>query len=141
MRRATWITLTIVTAAAAVGIALPALAAGAPSHHSAARAAQATPSVVLINEPVSSACLRQTFTVGVFYQQNSGGGSRAYRVAVYSPSGKRVLYQHGLAPTSHWAFWKVRAILPRTYQTVYSAHWKSTKLWTKYPVTTKSHSC
>jgi hypothetical protein len=144
MRRVIWIPLTIAAVAAALAVALPALAAR-PAHADAARhahqAAAATASVVLINEPVAKVCLGQTFTVGVWYQQNPGSGSRAYRVAVESPRGTTVLSKHGLAPTKQWAFWKVRATHAGTYRTTYSAHWKSASKWTDYRVTTRARAC
>jgi hypothetical protein len=143
MRRVIWIPLSIAAVAAALAVALPALAAR-PAHADAARRthhAVATASVVLINQPVARVCLGQTFTVGVWYQQNPGPGSRAYRVAVDSPHGTTVLAKHGLAPTKQWAFWKVKATQAGTYRTVYSAHWKSASKWTEYVATTKARAC
>lgn len=105
-------------------------------------AASAAPAgaMVLVNQPASSVCVGHTFKVGVWYQQYSGG-SRAYRVAVYGPAGKRLLYKHGRAAAAHWRFWKVRAARPGKYHTVYSGHWRHPRRWDHYKVTTKAHSC
>jgi hypothetical protein len=96
--------------------------------------------MVLVNQPASSVCVGHTFKVGVWYQHYSGG-SRAYRVAVYSPSGKRLLYKHGRASSAHWRYWKVRATRAGKYHTVYSGHWKHPKRWDHYKVTTKARHC
>lgn len=96
--------------------------------------------MVLVNQPASSVCVGHTFKVGVWYQQYSGG-SRAYRVAVYGPAGKRLLYKHGRAIAAHWRFWKVRAARPGKYHTVYSGHWRHPKRWDHYKVTTKASRC
>ncbi len=96
--------------------------------------------MVLVNQPASSVCVGHTFKVGVWYQQYSGG-SRAYRVAVYSPSGKRLLYKHGRASSAHWRYWKVRATRAGKYHTVYSGHWKYPRRWSHYKVTTKARHC
>jgi hypothetical protein len=112
----------------------------APFLVAAAPAAGAAPSVVLVNQPPPSVCVGRKFTVGVWYQQLSGG-SRAYRVAVYGPAGKRLLYKHGRASAAHWRFWKVRAARPGKYHTVYSGHWKHPKVWSHYKVTTKARRC
>jgi hypothetical protein len=105
-------------------------------------AASAAPAeaMVLVNQPASSVCVGHTFKVGVWYQQYSGG-SRAYRVAVYSPSGRRVLYKHGRASSAHWRYWKVRATRAGKYHTVYSGHWKHPKQWSRYRVTTRARRC
>ncbi len=105
-------------------------------------AASAAPAdaMVLVNQPASSVCVGHTFKVGVWYQQYSGG-SRAYRVAVYSPSGKRLLYKHGRASSARWRYWKVRATQLGKYHTIYSGHWKHPKRWDHYKVTTKARPC
>jgi hypothetical protein len=94
---------------------------------------------VLVNQPVSSVCVGKSFRVGVFYQRYSGG-SRAYRVAVYNPQGRRILYRHGRASTT-WKFWTIHPKLTGVYRTVYSGHWRSPKVWTKYRATTRSRHC
>ena len=105
-----------------------------------AGADRVAPAVVLVNQPASSVCVGRTFRVGVWYQRFSGG-SRAYRVAVYAPGGRRVLYRHGQAPSAHWKFWKVRASRAGKYRTVYSGHWKSPTAWTNYKATTRARRC
>ncbi len=98
------------------------------------------PDVVLINQPASSVCVRKTFTVGVWYQQFSGG-SRAYRVDVYNPRGARVLHKYGNAPSSAWKFWKVRAKLAGKYRTVYWTHPPGSHRWSPYRARTRAHRC
>jgi hypothetical protein len=127
-----------------VALLLAALAAGAaaPARASAADPAvtpAVAPAVVLVNQPASAVCVGKTFRVGVWYQRS--GGSRAYRVAVYSPRRKRVFYRHGRAPSAHWDFWRIPAKLAGAYHTVYSAHWKSRSAWTRYKVTTRARHC
>jgi hypothetical protein len=104
-----------------------------------ASAASARPAVVLVNQPRASACVGKTFKVGVWYQQS--GGSRAYRIAVYSPGGARIFYRHGRAPTANWKFWKIRANRAGKYRTVYSGHWRKPSVWTRYRVTTRARRC
>jgi hypothetical protein len=118
--------------------AAPLAAAAAPAD--AAVAEGAAPQIVLVNQPAASVCVGRRFTVGVWYQQISGG-SRAYRVAVYGPAGKRLLYKHGRASSAHWRFWKVRAVRPGKYRTVYSGHWKHPTVWSHYKVTTRARRC
>lgn len=98
------------------------------------------PDTVLINQPASRVCTGATFKVGVWYQKFSGG-SRAYRVAVYSPRGRRVLYRHGYAPAAHWTFWKVRARLAGTYHTIYWGHWAKSGGWSRYRAATRARRC
>lgn len=117
-------------------LAVPALAQAAP----AAAAGRVRPAMVLVNQPVARVCVGATFKVGVWYQQFSGG-SRAYRVAVYNPAGRRILYRHGRAPSAHWKFWKIRPKLAGKYHTVYSGHWHSASKWSKYRATTRAHRC
>jgi hypothetical protein len=104
-------------------------------------AARIAPDVVLVNQPVARVCTGHTFKVGVWYQQS--GGSRAYRVAVYGPHGKRIFYRHGRAPSGDWKFWRITAARTGTYRTVYSGHWNSARpsAWTKYRARTRSHRC
>lgn len=95
--------------------------------------------VVLVNQPARRVCLGKSFTVGVWFQQP--GGSRAYRLSVYSPRHKRVFFRRGHAPSSHWAFWQIPAKLAGTYHTGYSAHWRHPATWTIYRVPTQAHRC
>jgi hypothetical protein len=81
-------------------------------------AAPSALAVVLVNQHRSRVCVGKTFQVGVWYQEYSGG-SRAYRLDVYNPHGKRVLYKHGKARSSAWEFWNVRANMAGRYRTVY----------------------
>jgi hypothetical protein len=105
-----------------------------------ASAAPVRPLDMLVNQPASSVCIGKTFTVGVWYQQFSGG-SRSYRVDVYSPRGVRVLYKHGRAPSSNWTFWNVRAKLPGKYRTVYWTHPGTSPRWAPYRAKTMAHRC
>lgn len=116
------------------------LAPAAPVAASAATGHGAVPDVVLVNQPAGSVCVGRTFRVGVWYQQDSGG-SRAYRVAVYNPHGKRILYRHGRASSGRWKFWTIRPKLTGRYRTVYSGHWKNPAVWTRYRATTRSRRC
>jgi hypothetical protein len=102
-------------------------------------AAPTRPGVVLVNQPASSVCVGKTFRVGVWYQQS--GGSRAYRVDVYSPHGQRVLYKHGQAPSAQWRFWKVRARVAGKYRTVYWTHVGHSGAWSAYRATTRARHC
>lgn len=124
--------------AALTALAVPALTQAAPA--AAAATGRVRPATVLVNQPVSSVCVGKTFKVGVWYQQFSGG-SRAYRVAVYNPAGKRILYRHGRAPSARWRFWKVRPEMVGKYHTVYSGHWRSAAKWSRYRATTRAHRC
>jgi hypothetical protein len=134
MRRRRLTTLLIT----ALALAAAPLAAAAPA--GAATAAAAAPAMVLVNQPVGSVCVGHTFKVGVWYQKLSGG-SRAYRVAVYGPAGKRLLYKHGQASAASWRYWKVRATRPGKYRTVYSGHWRSAKKWNHFKVPTRARRC
>ena len=71
----------------------------------------------------SSVCVGKIFKVGVWYQQFSGD-SRRYRVAVYNPGWRRVLYKRGRAPSSHWRFWRVRTTRTGKYHTVYRTRYQ-----------------
>jgi hypothetical protein len=134
MRRKSWI-LPMIAAVAALLTPLAAAPASA-----AASAHQVKPAMVLVNQPFSTVCVGRSFRVGVWYQQLSGG-SRAYRVAVYNPRGRRILYKHGRAPSGQWKFWSIHPKLTGRYHTVYSGHWKQQSVWTKYRVTTRSRQC
>ena len=72
---------------------------------------------VLVNQPASSVCIGKTITVGVWYQQISGG-SRAYRVDVYGPTGRRIFARAGrlrrLAGSSGGCGWATLASTART---------------------------
>jgi hypothetical protein len=88
--------LGLVPGAAAATARAAVTSAGSPAN----AALVTTPDVVLINQPASRVCAGNRFTVGVWYQQFSGG-SRAYRVLVYNPSGTLIFYRSGLAsPTA-----------------------------------------
>jgi hypothetical protein len=91
---------------------------------------------VLVNQPASSVLVGNTFRVGVWYQQFSGG-SRWYSVAVYNPAGHRVLNERGYAPSAHWRFWKIRAQMAGKYLTVYRGITNG-KAWA-YRVITRAH--
>ena len=77
-----------------------------------------------VGQRSSQFCLHlgKAFTVGVWYQEFSGG-SRAYRVVVYSPSGARIFDRRGLGPSAQWAFWTIRTSQAGEYRTVYSGSW------------------
>ncbi len=124
-----WCYAALLAASLAAALLVPAEASAAPLR----------PAVVLVNQPVPSVCVGRTFKVGVWYQQS--GGSRAYRLDVYSPRGRRVLYKHGQAPTVNWKFWKVRATMAGKYRTVYWGHWKNPRKWSPYRATTRAHRC
>jgi len=128
------------------GAAVPAQAQAHPAARAApargaAPAVRVAPDVVLVNQPAARVCTGHTFRVGVWYQRS--GGSRAYRVAVYGPHGKRIFYRHGRAPSGNWRFWRITAVRTGTYRTVYSGHWNPRKpsAWTKYRASTRSHRC
>ena len=97
------------------------------------------PDVVLINQPASRVCVGKTFTVGVWYQQFSGG-SRAYRILVYNPSWKLIFYRSGLASPTAWKFWHIRARRLGKYHTTYKLK-DSSGRWFKYRAVTLSHRC
>jgi hypothetical protein len=119
----------VLTAAILAGMIGPAQAA----------LAAAKPDVVLINQPAGSVCVGKTFTVGVWYQQS--GGSGAYRINVHNPRGARVLSKHGVAPSSNWLFWKVRAKLAGEYRTVYWTHPPGSRRWARYRALTMARRC
>lgn len=124
----------------AATIACGALVAAPVGPAAAATARRASPAVVLINQPARSVCVGRKFTVGVWFQQISGG-SRRYRVAVSGPRHRRFFYRAGQAPASHWRFWKVLAGRAGRYRTVYSSHRPGSAKWTTYVATTRAHRC
>ena len=93
---------------------------------------------VLVNQPASAVCVGKTVTVGVWYQQFSGG-SRAYRVDVYGPTGRRIFARSGQAPSAGWKFWRVRLTHAGKYRTDY--HFRNHGAWRKYGVTTRARRC
>lgn len=93
---------------------------------------------VLVNQPASRVCIGKTITVGVWYQQISGG-SRAYRVDVYGPTGRRIFARAGRAPSAGWKFWRVRLGHAGRYRTDY--HFREHGTWHKYGVTTRARRC
>jgi hypothetical protein len=103
-------------------------------------AAPAAPAVVLINQPASSVCVGRAFTVGVWFQQFSGG-SRAFRVAIYGPRHTRFFYRHGLAPSTGWKFWQIRTGRRGKYRTVYFGHRPGSAKWTSYEAITRARRC
>jgi hypothetical protein len=98
-----------------------------------------TQGTLLVNQPATSVCVGHTFTVGVWFQRS--GGSRAYRVAISGPRHVRFFYRHGLAPSAHWQFWKIRAGRRGTYITTYSGHWRHTGSWDTYRAITRARRC
>jgi hypothetical protein len=124
--------------AAAVPGMLGTAAASALSGRDAS--SQAAPAVVLVNQPARSICVGHTFTVGVWYQQISGG-SRAYRVAISGPRHRRFFYRYGRAPLRHWRFWKVRAGRIGIYRIIYSGHRPGSATWTRFLVITRARRC
>ena len=98
-----------------------------------------THGTLLVNQPAASVCVGHTFTVGVWFQRS--GGSRAYRVAISGPRHVRFFYRHGLAPSSHWQFWKVRVGRRGTYITTYSGHWRHSGSWDTYRAITRARRC
>lgn len=93
---------------------------------------------VLVNQPASRVCVGHTIQVGVWYQQISGG-SRAYRVDVYGPTGRRIFARRGQAPSAGWRFWRVRLGHPGKYRTDY--YFRADGKWRKYGVTTHARRC
>jgi hypothetical protein len=126
------------TAATLHGAAPATLHGAAPATRRGA--APAAPGVVLINRPARSICVRHTFTVGVWFQQASGG-SRAYRVAISGPRHRRFFYRYGRAPLTHWRFWKVLAGRIGIYRIIYSGHRPGSTTWSRFLVTTRARRC
>ena len=129
------------------GMVVSCLLAVAPpvaAQTTAAAAGHATrrpaPSGLLINRPAASVCVGHPFTVGVWFQP-SGRGSRAYRIGVSGPRHVRFFYRHGLAPSSHWLFWKVTPGREGLYRTTYFGHWSQPTSWDAYQFVTRAHRC
>jgi hypothetical protein len=133
----------VVTAVTAV-VALTAVtgipAASAQSASAGSAARLSAPAVVLINQPAARICVGHTFTVGVWFQQLSGG-SRAYRIAVSGPRHRRFFYRHGTARSSSWRFWKIRAGRRGKYRTLYFSHRPGSAKWSKYTAMTRARRC
>ncbi|HEX9031596.1 MAG TPA: hypothetical protein VF834_07095 [Streptosporangiaceae bacterium] len=133
---------------AAITVLLPITAQGAVTRVQSAqlrtatvtRTAPTVPAVVLVNQPAAVICSGRKFTVGVWYQQISGG-SRAYRVAIYGPRHTRFFYRHGRAPAAHWRFWRVLAGRAGKYHTFYSTHRPGSATWSTYRVVTRARRC
>lgn len=130
----------------ATGIALApsSLAASTASVHSGSGSvpgvAPFTPAVVLVNQPVKSLCAGHKFTVGVWYQQISGG-SRAYRVSVWGPKHVDFFYKSGMASPAHWQMWKVLAGRHGNYRVIYSGHKPGSTKWSRYTVMVTAKRC
>jgi hypothetical protein len=127
--------LGLVPGAAAATASAAVTSARAPGH----AALVTTPDVVLINQPASSVCFGKTFTVGVWYQQFSGG-SRAYRILVYDRSWRLIFYRSGWASSTAWSLWRIRAWRLGNYHTTYKLK-DSSGLWFKYRAVTLSYGC
>ncbi len=102
--------------------------------------AVASPAVVLVNQPVSSVCAGHKFTVGVWYQQISGG-SRAYRISIWGPRHRRFFYRYGLASARDWRYWHVKAGRKGRYRVVYSGHQPGRKKWSRYQAIVRARRC
>ncbi len=98
-----------------------ALSGGAAVTAIPALASSAVPQIVLINGVQSRVCVGRTFQVGVWYQQFSGGPQR-YAISVYNPVGWRVFYKTGLASSSGWMLWNIRAHRTGAFHTVYRTY-------------------
>ncbi len=111
--------LAATAAGGGVDMAVPALAAPAPG-----------PRATLVADDAGSVRVGQSIDVGVWAQL--GAPNRTYTVAVYSPSGHRVLYAHGTAPMypAGWKNWFVRATQPGSYRTVYYVDGTSSTFYT-----------
>ena len=126
--------LSLVQGAAAAAVGAPGTSARALEH-----GALLAPNVVLINQPARWVCDGNRFRVGVWYQQFSGG-SRAYRVLVYNPNWKLIFYRSGLASSTAWTIWRIRAGRIGDYHTTYKTR-DSSGQWLKYRAVTTSHRC
>jgi hypothetical protein len=126
--------LTTAVASAAMLVAPP--SAAAPP----AVARLASPAVVLVNRPVTPVCAGHQFTVGVWYQQISGG-SRAYRISIWGPRHRRFFYRHGRASAKNWRFWHVTAGRKGRYRVVYAGHRPGQKKWSRYRVIVRAKHC
>jgi hypothetical protein len=131
----------ITAALALIPVVMPVTASAAVRSDSMQQKAalMMAPDVVLVNQPASRVCTGNRFTVGVWYQQFSGG-SRAYRVLVFNPSGKLILYRRGYASPAAWTFWHVRATRVGNYHTTYKVK-NSSGQWSRYRTVTRSHHC
>jgi len=85
-------------------------------------------------------CVGRAFTVGVWFQQFSGG-SRAYRIAIHGPRHTRFFYRHGLAPLTGWKFWRIRTGRRGKYRTVYFGHRPGSAKWTPFQAITRARRC
>jgi hypothetical protein len=92
---------------------------------------------VLVSAPRERVCRDHTFKVGVW--NNYDGGSRRYRVNVFSPAGNRVFHHHGKA-THTWKYWRIRAYRLGRYKTVYRSGRGAADPW-KVRFITRSHRC
>jgi hypothetical protein len=101
--------------------------------------ADVKPGVVLIDQPARSVCVGKTFALGVWYQPS--GASQAYRVDVYGPGGTLVLASHGVAPSTRWLYWNVRARRVGKYRTVYWTRPSGAHQWTPYRARTVARRC
>ncbi|HUC60274.1 MAG TPA: hypothetical protein VMA95_22945 [Streptosporangiaceae bacterium] len=123
--------MTAAAASALVFLAPPSIAATGEA---------ASPSVVLVNQPVRQVCAGHKFTVGVWYQAISGG-SRAYRVSIWGPRRRRFFYRHGEASAKNWRYWHVKAGRKGRYRVVYAGHRPGHKKWSRYQVTVHARRC
>ncbi len=124
---------------------LPGLSGTATAGQAAAQArwaavASDSPAVVLVNQPARSICAGHKFTVGVWFQQISGG-SRAYRIAISGPRHRRFFVRHGRAPAARWRFWRVLAGRAGSYRTTYYGHRPDSHRWTPYRALTIARRC
>jgi hypothetical protein len=92
---------------------------------------------VLVNAPRRTVCQGHTFRVGVW--NNYEGGSRRYRINVFSPTGNRVFHHHGKA-THTWKFWRITAHRLGRYKTVYRSGKGVAHPWHQR-FFTRSHRC
>jgi hypothetical protein len=130
----------LLTAALACGLAATAQPGSAAPRWPARAGLHASPDVVLINQPVRSVCAGRTFKVGVWYQQYSGG-SAAYRIAIWGPRRVRFFYRHGIAPSAHWRFWRVKAGRAGRYRIVYSGHRPGSLTWSRFVTYVRARRC
>src|SRR5690348_4939943 len=77
--------LGLVPGAAAATASAAVTSAGSPAN----AALVTTPDVVLINQPASRVCAGNRFTVGVWYQQFSGGSRALSVVKLLGPTDRR----------------------------------------------------
>ena len=127
---------TVVLSAAVTTASAAVTSTSAPGH---AATAHIAPETVLVNQPPSTVCVGTKLTVGVWYQQFSGG-SRAYRIHVYDPSWALIFKRHGWASPAAWKLWHIHAGRVGKYHTTYTLK-NSSGQWFKYPVVTRSRRC